>query len=587
MKIAADELAKLSDRGEQRQLRDQAKLEAARVRLTEARAAVDEARLRGQQAANYSVVPYEGLNRTHRRPVYVECRQDCMILQPEGVRLEPGDFAGYLGPGNPLASAMRGAREYYAQALPPLRRIRTQSPIRCCWCGPTVWPPTMRRSALDSWGSDFGYEMIGADWKLKFDAPDPRLAELLNRIVADSRMRMRELMVATAHLNSMRPRTTLRASSSGGFVEERGGSGGGGRSRGGSGRGGGWDSLDSDWASGSNPGGGFSDNPGGTGNGSGRGNGGTAPGGTTPGGSMPGGSMPSGGMPGGDGPGGMMAQGSNSGGGGNGTGEKSDSSGSIPGEPSETYGGGSGFGSEGKGKTAASNNSARGGDGSGSQSGTGKQAQSDGVTASQSGPKGGYSTASRDADNSGGTPMAGGASGGASRGAKNANAAAGGAGGSASSSSSASSMGSMSHDSAPSGHASKSHSLAKTRGRDWGLPDAGAGMSPVTRMILVRCDNDRLVIVPEDRRTQPQETRLGATAQENIDEFVSDVWQYMKSWGIAGRGFYWRPTLIVEVAPGAERRFAEVKGLLDDSGLEVRERVSRAATGPRTSYPTR
>ena len=37
----------------------------------------------------YSVVPYEGPNSTRRRPIYIECRADAVVLQPEGIELRP------------------------------------------------------------------------------------------------------------------------------------------------------------------------------------------------------------------------------------------------------------------------------------------------------------------------------------------------------------------------------------------------------------------------------------------------------------------------------------------------------------------
>ena len=63
-------------------------------------------------AARYAVVPYEGPNQTHRRPIYIECRDDAVVLQPERIGLTDSDFEGPLGPGNPLAAALRAAREY-------------------------------------------------------------------------------------------------------------------------------------------------------------------------------------------------------------------------------------------------------------------------------------------------------------------------------------------------------------------------------------------------------------------------------------------------------------------------------------------
>ena len=98
------------------------------------------------------------------------------------------------------------------------------------------------------------------------------------------------------------------------------------------------------------------------------------------------------------------------------------------------------------------------------------------------------------------------------------------------------------------------------------------GTAAATRPILIECHNDRLVIQPESRSESPKEVLLGPKAQESMDEFVADVWQHMKSWGTAGRGLYWRPTLVMDVKPGAADRYAEVKALLADSGMDVHER---------------
>ena len=68
--------------------------------------------------------------------------------------------------------------------------------------------------------------------------------------------------------------------------------------------------------------------------------------------------------------------------------------------------------------------------------------------------------------------------------------------------------------------------------------------------------------------------RQGAAAKEImpfgvLPRLVSGVWERMESWGIAGRGMYWRPLLQVDVAPGAERRFVELAALLEGSGMMV------------------
>jgi len=589
LQIAAEELERLQLAKDDEQQRDEEDLEAARSRLAEARKAVDDARRRSRRAATYSVVPYEGPNSTHRRPVYVECRENSMVLQPEGVELTPADFVGMLGPGNPLASALRGVREYYAgqtaagksDAEPyPLLLVRPDG-IKTYYAA---------RSALDSWGSEFGYELIGADWKLDYARPDPKLEQLVRQIVAESRLRMRELAAATAQFTGRRPKRTLHASSSGGFVADRGSGGGG---RGGPGRGG-WDAMDSEWANGE---------AGGEGNGGGEPGGDSLSGGVGDASQGAGGAWSStpnvdgtslGGRGGAmqdpaSGAGGYGARGSNSYSGG-----ASGPGGASPyANPYDQSGGGAGTGQQGSAQSQTA----------GSSGGTGSQGQRGeaGETGNGKlgGPLGGSSpTASRDARSKvagpGGPQATGSAAHGAgSGGAANAksgsaaSSAAGGASGSSGSSgdssqSSSISVGSPQPDVAPGGP-KKTHSLAKNRGSDWGLPDGGAGMSPASRPIAVECHNDRLVIRPDRANLPPVETKLGAEARDDMDEFVSNVWQHMKGWGIAGKGLYWRPTLLMTIEPGAADRYAEVKALLADSGLDVREQVPRGAQPPRAA----
>jgi hypothetical protein len=541
LKIALAELGRLKDADQTGRLRDQAALEAARIRLVEARAAALDAQRQGRQAASYSVVPYEGPNRTHRRPIYIECRQDAMILQPEGIELTPADFAGFLGPGNPLAQALRGAREYYARQSSaglgdsepyPLLLVRPEG-VKTYYAA---------RSALDSWGSEFGYELIGSDWNLKFAQPDQRLAELLRQIVADARMRMRDLMLATSQLSAYRPRATLRASTSGGFVVECGPRAGAPRASVGSASVGGWDSLDSDWARGdAAPSG---DETAAVGRQGGQGEVDAL---------RSGGSGMRGGEPKLTGSPGQSQHGGGDSRDGGATNQQESPEGHLAGQP----------GASALGQPGGNVDAEQRGDDFG---------PSDGKSESQAGVE----TASPSATQNGG------ANAGSSAGVAGDPSALGGT--SAESSATAGMpQATISHGHKP----RQTTSIAKVRGRDWGLPDAGAGMAPATRPILVECHNDRLVIVPDEPAAEAKVTRLGDEARENIDEFVSDVWQHMKGWGIAGRGLYWRPTLVMSVEPGAADRYAEIKALLADSGLDVRERRPRAAGAPSTSSPTR
>jgi len=49
---------------------------------------------------------------------------------------------------------------------------------------------------MRSWGTEFGYELIDEDWKLKFKTPDPELAKVVTRAVENARLRQRRLAAA-------------------------------------------------------------------------------------------------------------------------------------------------------------------------------------------------------------------------------------------------------------------------------------------------------------------------------------------------------------------------------------------------------
>jgi hypothetical protein len=112
-------------------------------------------------------------------------------------------------------------------------------------------------------------------------------------------------------------------------------------------------------------------------------------------------------------------------------------------------------------------------------------------------------------------------------------------------------------------------SQAAKRGADWGLRDPAHGSIGVTRPIRIECYADRLVVVSERDPAASKVIALGPRTARSIDTLISAVWEHMDTWGIAGRGMYWRPVLHVYVAPDAEQRFTELSVLLKGSGLTI------------------
>ncbi len=160
-------------------------------RLKNARESLDEAkRKQADRPPAYAVVPYEGAHGTHRRPLYIECCIDGVFLQPEGIRLGPADFEGPPGPGNPLASALRAAREHLAKG-PRETGDPAAQPYPLLLVRPSgVMAYYAARESIQSWGSEFGYQFVDEDWTLDYPPRDPVLADAEQRAVEEARRRI-------------------------------------------------------------------------------------------------------------------------------------------------------------------------------------------------------------------------------------------------------------------------------------------------------------------------------------------------------------------------------------------------------------
>nr|AUN37408.1 putative signal peptide and transmembrane prediction protein [uncultured bacterium] len=124
-------------------------------------------------------------------------------------------------------------------------------------------------------------------------------------------------------------------------------------------------------------------------------------------------------------------------------------------------------------------------------------------------------------------------------------------------------------------------SLANQRGKNWSLPESQMGAVPVTRPIQIQCRSDRLVLLSErGDMVGSKEVPLSERTVDSTDALVKQIRGRIESWGIAGRGMYWRPILVVKVEPDGAQRFADLKEILHDSGLEVRKKATATRIPP-------
>ena len=150
-----------------------------------AREALEQARQQFNEGKrSYALVPYHGASGTRRRPIYIECTSDRVILQPEGVELFSEDFREPLTDDNALASALRAQREYFADAT----RNRDDPPYPLIIVRPDgAHAYAAARAAMESWDAEFGYELVDEDMQLAFPEVDAALVDVVREAVDEAR----------------------------------------------------------------------------------------------------------------------------------------------------------------------------------------------------------------------------------------------------------------------------------------------------------------------------------------------------------------------------------------------------------------
>jgi hypothetical protein len=121
------------------------------------------------------------------------------------------------------------------------------------------------------------------------------------------------------------------------------------------------------------------------------------------------------------------------------------------------------------------------------------------------------------------------------------------------------------------GAGSAQSSIASQHGKDWALPEESRHAVPIARPVVVECRQDKLIVHADGATSKvvKEIPMQGATA-DSINELVGTVSEQASTWGPAGRGMYWKPSLAMQVAPGGEARYSDLQTLMADSGLDVR-----------------
>ncbi|WP_425618413.1 hypothetical protein NA78x_002118 [Anatilimnocola sp. NA78] len=467
---------------------------------------------------SFALIPYDGPNGTKRRPIYIECRIEGVVLQPEGLILGPADFSGPLNPGNPLDAALRTIRETWKRSGEP------GEPYPLLVVRPSgIVAYQAARQALRGWDDEFGYELVSDEKNLDFGAPNPAMQNVLEEVVGKARER--QVMLAAAMPRKFQDDDTLTS-----FAPE--------------------DQAEFQAAVNAARG------SGGVGNGNGEFAGGSGTVGGN-GGYNPGSNAPGIGNPYGNYGNSASQAGTNSGAPAGGT-AGGGTNAQFAANSIQANRAGQG------GATAGGSNGATAQNGSSASNVTGGNGGANGQAGSGA-PGSGTMGSSRPGTNNVGSASQGSSS-----------TATSGAAGSSSSPSSGPNPGSSGGPTGASGSKSSQQRSGSSRtASNWGLPGAQGRTTAVTRPIRVVCLPDKLVVVPERGVDRPA-TVVAISPQmkpEEVDQFVKAVQKHLDSWGAAMTNGYWKPVLQVEVTRAGEPQFETLQQMLSGSGFEIQRKT--------------
>lgn len=172
---------------EQLKARDnQAAIEKLKQQVATAKQALQAQRKKSvEQGPNrFSLVPHQGSGGTFRRPIFLECLENEIRLQPLGITLSKQDFALPIQAGNPLDVALLTIQEHW-QKLKVAGDHGSPYPLIVVRPGGAETFVLARR-AMKSWTDEFGYELVDAEKELDFGEPDSLLAAKVDQVVQQS-----------------------------------------------------------------------------------------------------------------------------------------------------------------------------------------------------------------------------------------------------------------------------------------------------------------------------------------------------------------------------------------------------------------
>lgn len=143
----------------------------------------------------FAILPYKGTNGTTRRPIYLECTDRGVVIQPEGIVVSIDDLKPPHGPGNPLDASLRVIRNAFSKL--DEENGSSVSPYPLLVVRPSgIKSYALARAAMSGWDDQFGYELIDEKMPLAFPPSIPGLGPVIEENLTISRQRQLALIAS-------------------------------------------------------------------------------------------------------------------------------------------------------------------------------------------------------------------------------------------------------------------------------------------------------------------------------------------------------------------------------------------------------
>lgn len=148
-----------------------------------------------EEDGSYAILPHVGPNGTRRYPIYLECRDNGVWLMPENLQLNAMDFEGTLTMENPLEMALIAKRQYLLRnGIFRETPDNEQEPYPLIIVRPNgIIYLYMAKASLQSWKSEFGYELVEDETAIAYPPNDKNLEQEMTRAIEEARRRQQEI----------------------------------------------------------------------------------------------------------------------------------------------------------------------------------------------------------------------------------------------------------------------------------------------------------------------------------------------------------------------------------------------------------